>query len=78
MKIFVTEIKAVCVDGGVIRTYAGPKIPAMNMEEAKEFCRIHLPFCNVYGQLSLEVPLSANYLEPIWDKAIDYEKTELN
>lgn len=76
MKVFLTQIRAECVEDGTMKLYAGPKITAINWHDAEEICRVHLPFCKVYGQASLEI--TAGECGWDWENTIDYNKQEFN
>lgn len=50
--MYVTEIQAIDPETGELKVYAGPKIQADNMHEAKEYCKNNgLGYCKVLGVL---------------------------
>ena len=52
MKIFSTEIKAICPIRKTMKTWVGPNIEAETIELADKFCQENgLGYCEVIGEL---------------------------
>lgn len=74
MKIWVTEIHAVCPVDGKLKLFCGPSIPAPTMQLAHKYCQMNgLGYCKVIGQLAAEIPCKENTFIPDWDNMLDYE-----
>lgn len=78
MKYWVTEIKAICAQEGIMKAFCGPNIQALSLEEAHHYCQTNgLGYCHVIGELVSEIPCDENY-NPDFTKEVDYTKTQLN
>lgn len=79
MKIWVTEIKAICpIDGG-LKTFGGPNIKAPSRQLAHEYCQNNgLGYCSITGELISEIPCKEGTYEPDWDNMVDYENIQSN
>lgn len=56
MRLFVTEIKAICPITGDLLTYAGQLVPGICLEDAQRYCNENgLGYCKVVGEFVCEV-----------------------
>lgn len=79
MKLFVTEIQAICPITDELLVWAGPHIPGLNWEDAEFYCQHNgLGYCKIVGELEAEIPCYENSFEPNWKEMIDYKKLNLN
>jgi len=75
MKTWLTEIKAICAQEGIMKTFGGPNVEADSMGEAHFYCQTNgLGYCTVIGQLIAEIPTKGDSFEPDWDKQINYDE----
>lgn len=52
MKTFVTTVSALCPKTGELKTYCGPHVPGISIEDAKNYCEQNgLGYCKVEGEL---------------------------
>jgi hypothetical protein len=71
-KIWLTEIKAICPETGVLKTYAGQNIKAISKNLAKQYCQLNgLGYLKIIGELVAEIDYKTG-------EKIDYENTRLN
>ncbi len=49
-KIFLTQLRAIDPGDGLLKTWAGPEIPAASWEEAEQYCRENMGFLSVIGE----------------------------
>ena len=79
MKLWVTEIQAICPIDGELKTFCGPSVPAPTKQLAYEHCQNNgLGYCRVIGQLVAEIPCRENSFAPDWGKILDYENAQKN
>jgi len=65
LRIWLTEIKAICPVDGRLKTFGGPHIEAPSLKLAQEYCQSNgLGYCRVIGELI--------------DDENDYEKIQSN
>lgn len=77
--MWVTEIKAIDPNDGVLKSWCGPNVPGINHEDAVRFCQNDgLGYCRVIGELTAEIPCKEGTNEPDFDKMVDYEKINSN
>ncbi len=77
MKLYTTKIKAICPKDGELKTYAGPNVPGITFNDARQYCeRNGLGYCEVDGELIAEIPVKEG--RPDWKEMIDYENKNLN
>lgn len=51
MKKYTTKIRAIDPTDGKLKTWSGPYIDANTKDEAVQYCKEHLGYCKVDGQL---------------------------
>lgn len=57
---------------GVTKQWGGPAVPGNTLEEARNYCREKLGFCEVDGYcLVSEIP--EHNMTPVWAGRIDYQ-----
>lgn len=79
MKLYLTEIKAICPKSGEIKKYCGPNIKAISPKLAQEFCDNNgLGYCEIIGELVSEIPTLKDGISPDFGGQVDYENTQLN
>ncbi len=65
MKTWLTEIRALDPSDGEIKTWAGPRIPAITFGFAEQYCQNNgLGYCKVIGEFVAEIPCKTD--DP-WD-----------
>lgn len=56
MRLWLTEIKAICPETGMLQVYSGPPVPGINKEDAQAYCNLNgLGYCKVIGELIMVV-----------------------
>jgi hypothetical protein len=78
MKIWLTEIKALDANTGEIKIWGGDNVEAPTWDMAQKWCNENKGYLKVIGELISEIPCKEGTYEPEWDKAIDYDKQQLN
>lgn len=79
MKLFATEITAICHLTNRLIKWGGPNVPGIDEASAQEYCQQNgLGYCKVIGELICEIPCKDGSHEPDFSKMIDYEKTSMN
>lgn len=79
MKLWVTEIKAKSPIDGSLKSYCGPEVPGITLEDAQQYCENNgLGYCWVLGELIMDIPCKEGTHEPDWNNAVDYSKKDLN
>lgn len=74
MKIWLTEIRAIDPLDGEMKTWCGPRIPAISWSDAEEYVqRNGLSYCKVIGQLIEEIPCNEKTGEPEFHNKISFE-----
>lgn len=77
--LYFTVIRAISPNDGQLKSYAGPHVPGISVEDAQAYCEHNgLGYCKVLGQLSVEIPLKEDASGLDWDNMIDYEENKLN
>ena len=73
MKLYCTEIKAIDPVDGELKTYGGPRIPAISFQDAEDYCHNNgLGYCRVIGVLMAVIPTKEDGITPDWENRIDY------
>lgn len=79
MKIWGTEVKAICPIDGELKTFGGPNIKAPSRQLAHEYCQNNgLGYCRITDELIAEIPCKEGTYEPDWDNMTDYENIQRN
>ena len=79
MKIWITEIKAICPIDSEIKTFIGPSIIAPSRQLANEYCQNNgLGYCKIIGQLIAEIPCKKDTYYPDFNNMIDYDNIQSN
>jgi hypothetical protein len=74
MRLWCTEIRAICPISGEMRVYGGPNIRAITRELAFIYCQENgLGYCKIVGELVAEIPCKDGGYEPDWDNKIDFD-----
>jgi len=78
MRVWLTEIKAICPNTGELKTWGGDNVEAPTFEMAQIWCNENKGYLKVIGELIAEIPCKENSFEPDFSKMIDYENTRNN
>jgi len=79
MKLWTTELKAICQVTNELRTFCGPNVPGITWEDAEHYCQNNgLGYCKVTGELIAEIPCRPGTFDPDFSKIVDYEKPSQN
>jgi hypothetical protein len=79
MKIWSTDIHAICPLTGELKLFGGPNIEAPTKKLALEYCQLNgLGYCHVGDEIVMEIPCIKGTYKPDFDNAIDYETIQNN
>jgi hypothetical protein len=79
MKIWLTEIKAICPIRNELITWCGPNVEAFTHSLAQEYCYTSgLGYCKVVGELISEIPCKDGTHEADFSKIVNYDDNQLN
>lgn len=57
MKIYITEIDAICPITGSLDTFEGPRVPGISFDTAEQYCMQNaIGYCKVVGELIADFP----------------------
>lgn len=74
MKLYVTEIQAICPIRNEMIKWCGPEVPGISFADAEAYCqRNGLGYCKVAGELIAEIPCKPNSYEADFTKQINYD-----
>jgi hypothetical protein len=78
MKKYTTKIMAIDPEDRELKQWGGPVIDAPSWDLAHEYCKKHLGYCEVDGELIAVVETKSDGITPDWDKMIDYDNINKN
>lgn len=78
MKIWITELKALEVKSGIMKTWGGENVTAPTIELAQRWCDENRGYLKVIGELAAEIPCKQGSYEPDFNNMVDYENIKLN
>jgi hypothetical protein len=58
---------------GDMRTWGGPNIQAITIDEAQRWCNENRGYCKVIGELIAEIPTKTDGITPDFENMVDYE-----
>lgn len=77
MKLWATEVRAICAVNLDMRNFCGPNIRAWTKEDAHKYCQSNgWGYCIVTDEIVCEIPCFEGTIEPDFSKMIDYEIEE--
>jgi len=79
MKTFTTIIIAINPITGILTSWGGPNIQAINWKDAEKYCQVNgLGYCKVDGELICEIPCYNDGVSPDFRNSIDYSLYQMN
>ena len=73
MKLWTTTIRAINPITEELTSWCGPHVPGINEIDAKRYCQENgLGYCEVDGELIMEIPTKKDGITPDWNNSIDY------
>lgn len=79
MRRWTTKIHAIKPSTGELVEWCGPVINVPSWKLAQEYCENNgLGYCQVDGELIMEIPCKEGSHDPDWNKSIDYETIQNN
>ncbi|MHA7823686.1 hypothetical protein ACVVIH_13065 [Chryseobacterium arthrosphaerae] len=76
--LFTTIIRAIDPITGELKKWCGPYIEAISLENAKQYCRENLGYCEVDSELVAEIPCKEGSYKPDFCKMVDFENVMQN
>lgn len=74
MNLYTTQIRAIDPKDGILKTWGGPYVPGISIEDAKAYCeRNELNYCKVDGILVSLIPTKDDEQTPDWSKMKNYD-----
>ena len=79
MKIYITKIKAIDPKNGEMCTWTGPRVKGISFADAQKYCDENgLGYCEIGGELKMEITTKKDGFTPDWDNVTDYDLSNLN
>jgi hypothetical protein len=78
MKLWCTEIKALCPHTGEMKTWGGDDVAAPTWELAQQWCNENKGYLKVIGELIAEIPSDAETYEADFAGRVDWEVIQSN
>jgi len=73
MRLWSTEIKALCPHTGEMKTWTGDNVQAPTWELAQQWCDANKGYLKVIGELIAEIPCDEETYEADFGGKVDYE-----